>query len=84
MLAVRQQREPAHFAYLEAHRDKILIAGGLRPAHGEQFVGGLWVLEVASRDEAVALIERDPYYEAEHRNYRLLAWGKALDGPVVL
>ena len=42
------------------------------------------MLEVASRDEAVALIENDPYYQPEHRKYRVLAWGKALDGPVVL
>ena len=84
MLAVRQQREPAHLAYLEAHKHKILIAGGLRPTPGERFVGGLWVLEVASRDEAVALIENDPYYQPEHRKYRVLAWGKALDGPVTL
>jgi uncharacterized protein YciI len=84
MLAVRQQREPAHLAYLEEHRDKILIAGGLRPAPGEKFVGGLWVLEVASCDEAVALVENDPYYQPEHRKYRVLAWGKALEGPVTL
>lgn len=84
MLAVRQQREPAHLAYLEAHKHKILIAGGLRPAPGEKFVGGLWVLEAASRDDVVALIENDPYYQPEHREYRVLAWGKALDGPVVL
>jgi uncharacterized protein len=44
MLAVRQQREPAHLAYLVANKDKILIVGGLRPAPGEAFVGGLWVL----------------------------------------
>jgi uncharacterized protein len=84
MLAVRQQHEPAHLAYLAANKDKILIAGGLSPAPGETFVGGLWVLEVASRDEAAALVEKDPYYRPEHREYRVLAWGKALGGPVVL
>ena len=84
MLAVRQQCEPAHLAYLLANKDKILIAGGLRPAPGETFVGGLWVLAVADRDEAMALVENDPYYQPEHRKYRVLAWGKALDGPVVL
>lgn len=84
MLAVRKQREPAHLAYLEAHRDQILIAGGLRSAPGETFVGGLWVLEVASRDEAVVLVESDPYYQPDHRKYRVLAWGKALEGPVTL
>ena len=57
---------------------------GLRPAPGQKFVGGLWVLGAASRDDVVALIENDPYYQPEHRNYRVLAWGKALDGPVTL
>jgi len=84
MLDVRRRREADHFAYLDAHKDKILIAGGLRSAPGEPFVGGLWVLEVADRAEAVRLIETDPYYLAEHRNYRLLAWGKAFDRPVIL
>ena len=69
---------------IAANKGKILIAGGLRPAPGETFIGGLWVLEIANRDEAVALIENDPYYQPEHRKYRVLAWGKALDGPVVL
>ena len=79
MLAVRQQREPAHLAYLEAHKHKILIVGGLRPAPGQKFVGGLWVLEVADRADAVRLIEADPYYRPEFRKYRVLAWGKAFE-----
>ena len=82
MLAVRHQREPAHLAYLAANKDRILIAGGLRPAPGETKKAGQMV--VADRGEAVALVENDPYYQPEHRKYRVLAWGKALDGPVVL
>ena len=79
MLDVRKQFGQQHLAYLETHKDKILIGGGLRPAPGEAFVGGLWVLEVANRDEAVRLIENDPYYRAEFRTYRLFTWGKALE-----
>ena len=78
---MRKLRDPEHLA---ANKDKILIAGGLRPAPGEAFVGGLWVLEVADRDEAVALVEDDSYHHAEHREYCMLAWGKALDAAVVL
>ena len=44
---------------------------------GEAFVGGLWVLEVPSRERAVELIEADPYYEPAYRSYTLLTWGKA-------
>jgi uncharacterized protein YciI len=78
MLAVRRTTEPAHLAFLEAHRDEILIAGGLRNEHGAAFVGGLWVLEVETKARAVELIESDPYFRPELRKYRVLAWGKAL------
>jgi len=78
MVPVRAEHEPAHLAYLEAHRDEILMAGGLRNEHGGPYAGGLWVFEVSSRDRAVALVEQDPYHQANPRQYRLLAWGKAL------
>jgi uncharacterized protein YciI len=78
MLPVREQLEPARLAFLEAHRDEIPMAGGLRNEHGGPYVGGLWVFEVDSRKRAVALIESDPYFLANPRKYRLLAWGKAL------
>lgn len=84
MLAIRQEREPLHLAYLRQHQDEILIAGGLREAPGESFVGGLWVMEVASRARAAELVENDPYYMPAHRSYRLLAWGKALAGRQVI
>lgn len=78
MSPVRQAHEPAHLAFLEQHRGEIRMAGGLRNEHGGPYVGGLWVFEVESRARAVALIEADPYYLAQPRTYRLLAWGKAL------
>lgn len=85
MLAIRQEREPLHLAYLRQHQDEILIAGGLRETPGDSFVGGLWVMEVASRARAAELVENDPYYVPAHRSYRLLAWGKALaDRQVIL
>jgi hypothetical protein len=77
MLAVRQEREALHFEYLRKHEREILIAGGLREAPDSAFVGGLWVLEVASRERAVALVENDPYFVPSYRSYRLLTWGKA-------
>jgi uncharacterized protein YciI len=77
MLEVRKERETLHLDYLRQHETEILIAGGCREAPGSAFVGGLWVLEVASREHAVALIEADPYFEPAFRSYRLLTWGKA-------
>lgn len=75
---VRQNHARDHFDYLERHRDRILIAGGLRPAPGEWFDGGLWVMEVGSREEAGRLVEADPWFTLGLRkSYRLAVWGKA-------
>ena len=84
MLHVRQRHEAAHLAYLAAFDSEILIAGGLRDAPGGPFVGGLWVLEVSSRDRAVQLVERDPYFINGGRRYRLHVWGKAFATKVVM
>ena len=76
--SIRKEHAAAHFDYLGANRSKIVIAGGLRPAPDEWYCGGLWVLEVDSRDEAVTLIEQDPFFRLGlRRGYRLLVWGKA-------
>lgn len=77
MLEVRKERELRHLEYLRDQASEILIAGGCREAPGDPFVGGLWVLEVASRERAVELIENDPYFTPSYRSYRLLTWGKA-------
>ena len=78
MAAVRRKLEPAHLAYLREHAKEIVLGGGLRDVPGGAYVGGLWILEAASRDRAVQLIEGDPYFKAERRPYRLCVWGKAL------
>ncbi len=75
---MRKEHSAAHFDYLAANCDKIVIAGGLRPAPGEWYCGGLWVMEVDSRDEAARLMEGDPYFRLGlGKSYRLLVWGKA-------
>ena len=78
MLEVRRANESRHLEYLGKHTDEILIAGGLREAPSAAFVGGLWILEVASKERAVQLVEGDPYFAPPHRKYKLLTWGKAL------
>jgi uncharacterized protein YciI len=75
---VRARIDPAHIAYLRAHSDEIVLAGGLRDVPGGAYVGGLWIFEVASRERAIQLIEGDPYFIAEPRPYQLRFWGKAL------
>jgi uncharacterized protein YciI len=85
MLDIRKERQDLHLDYLRRNASEIRIAGGCWEAPGGDFVGGLWVLEVDSRERAVELIENDPYYVANHRAYQLLVWGKAFaDQPVLL
>lgn len=75
---IRKHQHQAHFDYLAAHSDRILIGGGLRPDQDQWYCGGLWVIEVETRDEAVVLIENDPYFTLGLRkSYRLMIWGKA-------
>lgn len=85
MLDIRNERQDLHFEYLRRNASEIRIAGGCRKTPVGDFVGGLWVLEVASRERAVELIEQDPYFVPNCRTYKLLTWGKAFaDLPVLL
>ncbi len=78
MLEVRRQLQDQHFAYLREHISEIPLAGGCRDEPGGDYNGGAWVLEVASKERAIELIENDPYFKAQARKYRLRTWGKAL------
>jgi uncharacterized protein YciI len=85
MLAIRSERSALHFDYLRQHESEILIAGGLRDVPDSPYVGGLWVLETATRERAIALIEGDPYFVPAYRSYQFFSWGKAFaDKAVVL
>lgn len=78
-LDVRAAKSAAHFAYLEKHRDKIRLAGGVRDEPGDAPDGGLWILDnISGRAEAVALCEADPFFTAGLRaSYVLKVWGFA-------
>ncbi|GAA6143068.1 YciI family protein [Hydrogenophaga sp. 5NK40-0174] len=84
MSAVRQANGAAHIEHLKRHAKEIRVGGGLRTSPDAPFSGGMWILDVDSRDRAVALIESDPYYEPAHRRYRLYHWNKVQDCPVEL
>jgi uncharacterized protein YciI len=83
---VREQYAAEHFAYLAEHRDKIVLAGGLRHNPEDWYCGGLWIIEVDQRDDAARLCENDPFFKRGLRkSYQLYVWGKAPPyGPVTL
>jgi uncharacterized protein len=74
MRAIRSTGQVSHQTYLAQNADKILRAGTLTPHHGGSPTGALWILNVASREHAVSLIENDPCFEPLHRSYRLYEW----------
>ena len=75
---IRKQHDHEHFSYLAQHTSEIKIAGGLRPDEEAWFTGGLWVVEVTSKDRAKELCENDPYFKLGLRKgYQLFRWGKA-------
>ena len=61
----------------------ILVAGSLRAAPGDAPVGGLWVVEADTRDEAEAVYATDPFWtEGLRDRVEIHFWSKALPGRV--
>ncbi len=62
--AIRKERLQAHLAHVEATLDRLAIAGPLRDEDGN-FVGSLLVVKADSAEDARALLEADPYFQAD-------------------
>ncbi|WP_171236335.1 YciI family protein [Ruegeria sp. HKCCA6837] len=85
MLQVRARRDlrDAHVAYAKAHPE-LLIGGGLKPDTDEDFCGALWIVEVDSKADVVALIEEDPFYVPQYRSFEIFTWGKLLEDQIAV
>jgi uncharacterized protein YciI len=85
MAEVRARYGQAHLDFLEKNSKEILLAGGLRNVPGGPFNGGLWVLDVPSRERVEELMKSDPYFIHSRRTYTIRVWGKAFaDRQVIL
>ena len=77
-LATRQEFLPAHIAWLDQHKDMILVAGSLRPDPGEEAVGGLWIVDAKDRRTIETLLLTDPFWVQGLRNTcEIMYWSKA-------
>jgi hypothetical protein len=77
-LATRREHLPAHIAWLDLHRDRVLGAGSLRPDPGADPVGGLWIVEASSRAEVESLLVTDPFWvEGLRETVDIWFWSKA-------
>jgi uncharacterized protein YciI len=74
MLAVRQQRRAEHHAFLDEHRDSILLGGALFGPADTQPGAAAWVVQGESRDCVERLIAQDPYFKSGCRTYRISEW----------
>lgn len=83
--AIRADRTvmEAHWAYELSIKDRILCAGSLRSDDGVTPIGSLLVLDVATREEAMAIINADPATKAGLRGKMIVKrWNKAIFGGV--
>ncbi|GAA5232998.1 YciI family protein [Verticiella sediminum] len=81
-LALRQATRTAHLAYLDAHEHLLLACGAKLQDDGSDLGGGVYILDVDTRQAADAFLRADPFYAAGlFERYQIVRWRKAyLDG----
>ena len=52
----------SHFAWLDANRDRVKLAGSLREDVGGNSLGGLWIIEADSKADAEKVYQTDPFF----------------------
>ncbi|MDO9476435.1 MAG: YciI family protein [Pseudohongiella sp.] len=76
--AVREENLQSHIEWLGARQDTILIAGSLRHEVNTRPIGGLWLVEAASKEDVEALYKSDPFWLCGLRkDVEILHWSKA-------
>ena len=63
-LKLRMQHRPEHLKFLEDHKDLLIACGAKLNDDGSDLGGGIYIVNVDSRDEAQSLIEADPFFKA--------------------
>ena len=51
-----------HFAWLDANKDRVLLAGSLRSDVGGDSLGGLWIIEADSKADVETVYQSDPFF----------------------
>ena len=63
-VALRERHKPAHFAYLEAHEDILVLGGALLADDDVTRIGSVLILNVASREVAERFSANEPLRKA--------------------
>ena len=62
--AVREATREAHLAYLDRHKDKVVLGGGLLSEDGATRLGSVFIINVPSRKAAEAFSAEEPFRKA--------------------
>ncbi len=81
-LDVRKAHRPAHLQFLEDNKALLIACGAKLHDDGGDLGGGIYIVNLESREEARALIEADPFYQAGlFADVKITRWRKAyVDG----
>ena len=61
---VRAATRDAHFAYLDAHEDILVLGGAMLAEDGKTRTGSVLIVNVANRREAETFSENEPFRKA--------------------
>ena len=68
-----------HIAWVDANKDRVLVAGSLREEPRDTPKGGLWVVEAETKESVFDLMKSDLFYACGLRqDVEVLHWSKAL------
>ncbi|SIT15737.1 YciI family protein [Achromobacter sp. MFA1 R4] len=79
---VRQQHRAKHLEYLDANKQLLLACGAKLQDDGKDAGGGLYIVDVETRDAAQQFIDADPFAQADlFDRVTITRWRKAyVDG----
>ena len=73
----KSQLRPTHIDYVVGNAGRIIASGGLFPDDDDFPNGGLIILDVDNRNDAVAYIENDPFFmNGIFSTYTIRKWRK--------
>jgi len=76
--ALRLEVRQAHLDYLDTHLEILLACGAKLSDDGETASGGIYLLDLDSREEAERFINADPFYQAElFVEVKIMRWRQA-------
>ena len=81
-LEIRKEHRPAHLKFLEDNKKLLIACGAKLNDDGSDLGGGIYIVNLESREVVQAFIEADPFFTAGlFADVRITRWRKAyVDG----